>query len=111
MDLMSLKSGKLPRFAPISKYPAIRRDLAIIVDEQVTSQDIVDCISQVAGELLVNLELFDEYRGEGIDSGRKSLALGLTLQDSSRTLKDNAVDAILDRVVGALSSELAAQLR
>ena len=111
MDLMSLKSGKLPRFAPISKYPAIRRDLAIIVDEQVTSQDIVDCISQVAGELLVNLELFDEYRGEGIDSGRKSLALGLTLQDSSRTLKDKAVDAILDRVVGALSSELAAQLR
>ena len=72
--------------------------------------------SRVPGALilvdqLVNLELFDEYRGEGIDSGRKSLALGLTLQDSSRTLKDNAVDAILDRVVGALSSELAAQLR
>ncbi|KPJ96828.1 MAG: phenylalanyl-tRNA synthetase [Gammaproteobacteria bacterium SG8_15] len=111
VELKSLKSGKMPRFDPISKYPAIRRDLAVIVDEQVTSQAIIDCIKEAAGELLVNLELFDEYRGEGIDSGRKSLALGLTLQDSSRTLKDKAVDAILDRVVGALSSELAAQLR
>jgi len=111
LDLMSLKIANLPVFVPISKYPAILRDLAIVVDDKITAKQVIECISQAAGELLVNLELFDEYRGEGIDSGRKSLALGLTLQDSSRTLKDKAVDAILDRVVGALSSELAAQLR
>jgi phenylalanyl-tRNA synthetase beta chain len=111
LNLMSLKAANLPVFVPISKYPAITRDIAIVVDEKVTSSDVVECIREAAGELLVNLELFDEYRGEGIDSGRKSLALGLTLQDSSRTLKDKAVDAILDRVVGALSSKLAATLR
>ncbi len=111
ITLSSLKSAKIPEFLPISRYPAIRRDLAVIVDEKITSQKIVDCVRDSAGELLVNLELFDEYRGEGIDSGRKSLALGLTLQDSSRTLKDKAVDALLDRVVENLSSRLGAQLR
>ena len=95
----------------ISRYPAIRRDIAVIVSEEITSQNVLDCVSKEAGGLLVNLELFDEYRGEGIDSGRKSLALGLTLQDSSRTLKDETVDAVMERVVGTLSLKLSAQLR
>jgi phenylalanyl-tRNA synthetase beta chain len=111
IGILSLKVANLPRFEPISKYPAIRRDIAVVVEEKVTSDQVVACIRETAGDLLVNLELFDEYRGEGIDSGRKSLALGLTLQDSSRTLKDRAIEEILDRVVGALSSKLAATLR
>jgi phenylalanyl-tRNA synthetase beta chain len=111
MALPSLKAAKIPEFHPISRYPAIRRDLAVVVDQDITSQKVVDCVREAAGELLVNLELFDEYRGEGIDSGRKSLGLGLTLQDSSRTLKDKAVDIVLDQVVGALSTKLDAQLR
>ncbi|MEK7797146.1 MAG: hypothetical protein AAB315_06805, partial [Pseudomonadota bacterium] len=64
-----------------------------------------------AGNLLVNLELFDEYRGKGIDSGRKSFAMGLTLQESSRTLKDSEVDALLARIVVALETEFKAKLR
>ncbi len=111
VEISMLKATKIPKFQPISRYPAIRRDIAVIVSEDVTSQKVLDCVSQEAGELLINLELFDEYRGEGIDSGRKSLALGLTLQDSSRTLKDNAVDVVMERVVGALASKLSAQLR
>ena len=111
LDSSALKAAKIPEFHPISRYPAIRRDIAVIVAEEITSQNVIDCISNEAGALLVNLELFDEYRGEGIDSGRKSLALGLTLQDSSRTLKDKAVDDVMERVVGALSSRLSAQLR
>lgn len=111
MDISALKAAKIPEFHPISRYPAIRRDIAIIVSEEITSQKVLDCITNEAGALLVNLELFDEYRGEGIDSGRKSLALGLTLQDSSRTLNDEAVDVLMERVVGVLSSKLSAKLR
>jgi len=111
VDISALKVAKIPKFHQISRYPTIRRDIAVVVSEEITSQKVLDSIANEAGELLVNLELFDEYRGEGIDSGRKSLALGLTLQDSSRTLNDEAVDALMERVVEVLSSELSAQLR
>ncbi|MFV1996811.1 MAG: phenylalanine--tRNA ligase subunit beta [Acidiferrobacterales bacterium] len=111
VDISALKAAKIPKFHQISRYPTIRRDIAVVVAEDITSQKVLDCVTNEVGELLANLELFDEYRGEGIDSGRKSLALGLTLQDSSRTLNDEAVDALMKRVVGVLSSELSAQLR
>jgi phenylalanyl-tRNA synthetase beta chain len=75
------------------------------------AETILECIEKVAGNLLVNLELFDEYRGKGIDSGRKSLAVGLTLQESSRTLKDIEVDMLLTQVIAALEADLGAKLR
>lgn len=111
LDVGALTSAHIPRFSEISRFPAIRRDLSITVSEDIAAQQIVDAIRKVVGNLLVNLELFDEYRGEGIDSGRKSLSLGLTLQDSSRTLKDEEVDALQNRVTAALHSEFGAELR
>ncbi len=107
----ALRAAVVPVFREISKYPSIRRDLAVIVPEATPAQVVLDLARKVAGKLLVNLELFDQYRGKGIDSGRKSLALGLTLQDSSRTLKDSEVEAVISRVVSAFESELGAQLR
>jgi phenylalanyl-tRNA synthetase beta chain len=71
----------------------------------------LDCVRETAGSLLANLELFDEYRGEGIDSGRKSLALGLTFQDTSRTLIDKDVETAVGRVLDALRSGFDGQLR
>jgi phenylalanyl-tRNA synthetase beta chain len=68
-------------------------------------------VQKAAGELLVNLELFDEYRGKGIDSGRKSLALGLTLQDSSRTLNEDDVEGVMTQVMTALQTGLGARPR
>ena len=106
-----LQEAEIPVFREVSRFPAIRRDLALIVDEQVPAQTVLDCVAKTAGALLVNLELFDEYRGKGIDSGRKSLALGLTLQESSRTLKETEVETLMDHVVSTLASELGAQLR
>ena len=111
LKLSVLGAAKIPIFHELSRFPSIRRDIAVIVSEKTPAQDVLDCITKVAGNLLVNLQLFDEYRGEGIDSGRKSLALGLTLQDSSRTLKDVEVEAMVQGVVVALESELGAQLR
>jgi phenylalanyl-tRNA synthetase beta chain len=111
LDLAALTSARTPEFREISKFPSIRRDLAVIVDERVPAQILLDTVTKTAGNLLVNLELFDEYRGEGIDSGRKSLALGLTFQNSSRTLKENEIEALLERVLTTLEQALGAQLR
>ena len=109
--LSAVQVANIPKFQEISRYPAIRRDLAIIIDQTVPAQALVDLARQAAGELLVNLELFDEYRGEGIDSGRKSIALGLTFQASSRTLNEEDVETAVGRVVQALKAGFDARLR
>ena len=107
----ALQAKKVPEFGQISRFPAIRRDISLIVDNNVPAQAILDCIKSSAGELLSDLELFDEYRGEGIDSGRKSLALGLILQDSSRTLKEEVVETVMRKVLSTLQTDLGAELR
>jgi phenylalanyl-tRNA synthetase beta chain len=109
--MKNIEMGVIPAFKPLSKFPAIRRDIAIVMDEAVTAQLVYDCIKESAGEILSKFELFDVYRGEGIDSGRKSLALGLTLQDLSRTLTDTDVDKELNKIIDVLKNRLGATLR
>lgn len=106
-----LEEVKTPIYREISRFPAIRRDIALTVEASLPAAEILECIKNVAGNLLINLELFDEYNGKGIDSGRKSFAVGLTLQASSRTLKDDEIDALLIRVVTALEIAFKAKLR
>ena len=109
--ISTLQTARIPQFSEVSKFPAIRRDLSFMVDAGVPAQAVLDCAAAAAGELLVDLQLFDEYRGEGIDSGRKSLSLSLTLQDSSRTLKEEIIEAIMVRVIDSLQAGLGAELR
>jgi phenylalanyl-tRNA synthetase beta chain len=111
LRLDALLTATVPEFREISRFPSIRRDLAIVLAEHHPAEAVLDVVRATAGGLLVNLELFDEYRGEGIDSGRKSLALGLTFQDTSRTLNDEDVEAAVGRVMAALRSGFDAQLR
>lgn len=111
LRLSTLQAAIFPKFQEISRFPAIRRDLALVLSEAVSAQDVINYVRKTAGMLLVNLELFDEYRGEGIDSGRKSLALGLTLQHTSRTLNDEDVEVVVGRVVAGLKADFGAQLR
>ena len=111
LNLDVLELAPIPAFREISRFPAIRRDIAVIVQDGVSAASVLDCVAQIAGKLLANLELFDEYRGEGIDSGRKSLAMGLTLQDSSRTLKEEEIELLMGEIVAGLGSRLGAQLR
>lgn len=111
LRLPALTAAQVPQFQEISRFPAIRRDIAVVVPEETPAQNVLACIKKVAGKLLVNLELFDEYRGERIDSGRKSLAMGLTLQDSSRTLKEAEIDDLMGRLIATLRADLGAQLR
>jgi len=101
----------LPSFEPLSKYPFIRRDLAIVVEKQVTSQQIIDTINGVLEEIIKDIRLFDVYEGAGVDSGRKSVALGLILQESSRTLTDQDVESATTKVVTELEKKLGATLR
>jgi phenylalanyl-tRNA synthetase beta chain len=106
-----LQGASLPKYQEMSKFPAVRRDLAIIVDDAVTAKSIDECIKNISTDSLQNLQLFDMFKGKGIDSGKKSLALSLTLQHNERTLTDDEVDTYIHNVLSALEQQLDAKLR
>jgi phenylalanyl-tRNA synthetase beta chain len=95
----------------ISKFPEIRRDLAILIDQSVPAKALQYTIREVAGELLKQVDIFDVYQGKGIEPGLKSIALALTLQHSSRTLIDEEVAELMNKVIVALNSQFNAELR
>ncbi len=109
--LPALETGQLPRFSPISRYPAIRRDLAILVDQDISYDQVRDCVLRAETQWLQEVFLFDLYQGEKIDSGQKSLALGLILQAPSQTLTEQEIDASLGKILAQLREELGATLR
>jgi len=111
IDLEVLGEGRLPAFQPLSKFPQIRRDIAIVADAATSYRQIRDLVADAAGEILKDIRLFDVYTGEHIESGRKSLALGLILQASSHTLTDEQVEDVVGRVLKTLETEIGAQLR
>jgi phenylalanyl-tRNA synthetase beta chain len=101
----------VPRHREISRFPAVRRDLAIVVKEAVAVQRLLETVRCSAGDLLTDVVVFDIYRGRGIDEGFKSVAIGLNLQDVSRTLTDEDTDAVVARVVADLGREHSATIR
>lgn len=111
LALDELMPASTPIFADFSRFPEIERDLALIVDQTVTADDIKRRIIDSAGELLKNIKIFDIYQGQGIASGKKSIALALTLQHSCRTLMDSEVAQLMDRVVTDLKETFSAELR
>ncbi len=111
LRLDPLQTGGVPAFQPISRFPAIRRDLAVIVADDIAAAALLNAAAAAAGEALAKLDLFDVYRGKGIDSKRKSIAFALTLQHSSRTLRDKEVDEVMARVIETLRRDFGAELR
>lgn len=111
LELKRLSQRKLPKFAPLSKFPSIRRDVAILVKENVTSTQIIDLIGQTAKTWLNNVLIFDIYRGKGIEEGYKSIAIGIVLQRNDRTFKDAEISKTMDRVIDTLTKKLGAVLR
>ncbi len=109
--LTEISSQKIPEASDISRFPANRRDIAVIVKEQVSANNVIQLIEKVGGNLLFDLKLFDVYRGNGIEDGFKSLAIGLFMQDREKTLEEKDINQVVDRVVEALTSELHASLR
>ena len=111
LDLEALEQRALPRAAELSRYPAVRRDLAFVVAEQVPWSALAASVRAAAGPVLRDLLLFDRYQGAGIESGCKSLAMGLILQDNTRTLTDQDADAVVERVVAGLGRDHGARIR
>ncbi|WP_445358032.1 phenylalanine--tRNA ligase subunit beta [Microbulbifer sp. ANSA005] len=111
LSLEAIGEGKTPEFRPLSKFPEVRRDLALLIDAEVPAASLVETAVEVAGETLTDLKIFDVYQGKGIDLNRKSVALGLTFQHSSRTLNDDEINAAVDAVVGKLEEKYNASLR
>ncbi len=111
IDAEAITMGQVPAYHSLSKFPRIRRDLAVLVDEAVSAGEVLEIIRSSAGEHLESVQLFDVYRGTGVEIGRKSLALGLILQDSSRTLTDQDVDLAVSRAVDQLKQQVGASLR
>ena len=104
-------TAKALQFNKISKYPSVRRDLAVVINEKVPLAVLRENVTVSASGLLIDLRVFDVYRGPGVEFGRKSVALGLILQDSSRTLTDVDADAVVTAVVTRLRDVLSATIR
>jgi phenylalanyl-tRNA synthetase beta chain len=111
LEIASAFSCKPIVYKTISKFPSVRRDLAIVVDESLPLAVLQENVTVSASGLLSELRVFDVYRGPGIETGRKSIALGLILQDSSRTLTDVDADAVVTKVVARLRDVLSATIR
>ncbi|ARU58264.1 phenylalanyl-tRNA synthetase subunit beta [Oleiphilus messinensis] len=109
--LDEIVEGKLPKFKEFSKFPEVRRDLAIIVNTDVQYATVESLIAENAGELLTGIRLFDVYQGDNIGSGKKSLAIGITWQHPTRTLNDEEITETFDQVIKVLSDRLDATLR
>ena len=99
------------RFSSVSRMPRVRRDLALVVDERVTAAAVQATLADALGEVLTELKLFDVYRGKGIDSNEKSIAVGLTFQHASATLTEEDITGYVARAVAAVQSRLGARLR
>lgn len=109
--LAEVAVGRLPKFHELSRFPEVRRDLALLADREVSATAVLDVIRENAGEWLTDLRLFDVYQGKGIDPLRKSLAVGLTWQHPSRTLTDDEVNASTQQILTSLEERLNATLR
>jgi phenylalanyl-tRNA synthetase beta chain len=111
LQLQALAPAAVPAFQRFSKFPSIRRDLAVVVDEGVSAEALTQVVRRTAGELLKELVVFDVYRGKGVDSRRKSMGLGLILQDASRTLTDEDADNKMRSVIESLERDFGATIR
>jgi phenylalanyl-tRNA synthetase beta chain len=111
LDAQFVLARRHPAHQPISRYPSVRRDLSLMLDADVPAAAVRACVERALGSALGDFRLFDVYHGEGIDSHKKSIAVGLTLQDQSRTLTDTDINALMDAAVSALETDLGARLR
>ncbi len=111
IELEQLDQGKIPAFEDISKFPSVRRDLAVILDQTVSYAAIRECVEKHAPASLQAVRIMSVYTGSGITDGSKSVALGLILQEFSRTLDDIEIDSAVSLILNGLEGDLGATLR
>ena len=111
LNLDAISNGSLPEFSEITRFPSSTRDIALLVEQEVTYAMLSEIVRQSATQHLTNLKVFDVYEGKHIENNRKSVAISLTFQHKSRTLADEEVNLAVETVVAALETECSAQLR
>ncbi len=111
LDAAKALASAAPSAEPVSRFPAIRRDIAVIVDDKVSAAELVAAVAEASPELIRDVRIFDIYRGERIEAGRKSVAIGLILQETSRTLTDDDADTAMAAAIAKLEDKFAAELR
>jgi phenylalanyl-tRNA synthetase beta chain len=111
VSLDALITRPMPAARPVSKLPLVRRDLAVVVDDNVTAQEVLEALHRVKPSLVDEIRLFDVYRGPGIEHGRKSLAILVLIQDTARTLTDAEIDTAVATLLRELENRFKATLR
>jgi phenylalanyl-tRNA synthetase beta chain len=111
VDALVERVPELVVYEDVITYPAVKQDLAFVVDEEVPAGDLVDAAREAAGPELRSMEVFDVYRGDQIAAGKKSLAFSVEFQSPERTLSDDDAAALRGRIVEALAKRFGAELR
>lgn len=111
LDWEAIRDVRVPKAAALSEFPSSRRDLAIVVAEAITADQVLNCARAAGGHLLTDARVFDIYRGKGLNEGDKSVALGLLFNDASRTLTLPEIDTATSTITQALAQELKAAIR
>ena len=108
--LLNKKVGKM-KYKEISKFPVVKKDLAVVVNKDITSEEIAGIIKKAGGSVLSKIDVFDVYTGKGIDEDKKSIAYSLTFEKMDRTLTDEEINSSLDKIIETLSKKIGAELR
>lgn len=111
VDFAAVKAVHVPAYAEVSKFPAVIRDLAIVVDHDLAFQTLLDGLKDKLSVLVQDVQLFDVYAGKGVPENKKSLALRVVMQDTQRTLQDTEVELAVQQLVSCLEQAFSAQLR
>ena len=111
LAMNGLLDAALTKVTALSKYPSVRRDIALVLDTGVNYTELEQLIRQQAGENLERVVLFDVYQGENIQAGKQSMAIGLIFQNPSRTLNDDEINSIINSCIKALEAQFNAELR
>ena len=111
LDAAQALASEVPVAKAVSKFPAIRRDLAVVVNDSISADELVKTAASAAPNLITDVKIFDIYKGPGIEAGLKSVAMGLILQETSRTLTDDDADTAQAAAVQKLRDQFDAELR
>ena len=110
-NLLKVINQNTIKFKDISKYPEVKRDLSLLIDEDITFEKLYKLAKQSENNYLKDINLFDVYRGDKLENGKKSYSISFTLQDNKQTLKDSQIDKIMSKIQKRFESELGAELR
>ena len=111
VDLAAVGQRPVPVVRPLSRQPVVRRDVAVVLDEAVPAQSVLDALQSEKAPHVEAIAIFDQYRGAGLPPGRKSLAILVLMQDTARTLTDADIDATVVDIVSLLARRFGATLR